>query len=338
MLQKAPSLAELISRLRAEDAPYFVYRGQQQDFEGPLVPSLYRGELCTNPLEQLDSLSRLREQGRVFHEFVKLPGIHTDFQKVQRLAVAEYTRHLFGFPLSQLLLQQYGINSEGLDVTRDLDVAATFASLPEGTVSNDLGVIFRFRTATTEFTLDKMLSSDFYNCPWFLDARSILSVIKTCETWGEAFQSFTDYKAEYAFRCLAGFSRKRPLDILKIPTETRTKSRIACQKAGLLFPDIILSDWYRTLRRKPPNDKSKKEGVNAVEDLRCREGAEIFYFQHNPDERISLNVNPKQLFPQQDSFLILLDAFLNEEEGIGQYQFHTEKWVVANRQGSHLLK
>ncbi|MCP4366880.1 MAG: FRG domain-containing protein [Deltaproteobacteria bacterium] len=331
-------LDQLLERLRREDTDHYVYRGQRKDWRGPLIPSLYRGQLNENPYLGWNPTTRLRERGSLFHELSVSGTMPEDSAYVARLQAVEYLRHLFGFPLSQLLAQQFGINSEGLDVTNDPDIATAFATSPISKETNQTGVIFRFHVLKCEWTSEYLVKTDLYSCPWFLSATDILSIINPCSNWGEATESFFNYKVEYAIRCNVGTSRDRPLSLLKLPHEASTASRIAKQKAGLIFPDMILSTFYKTLRNPPPKGKSEKDGMNAVEDIGKNENVETFYFKHQANESSMLNVNHELLFPKYDPFVTLLDAFLDSEKGVGQFFLNTELGVIQNRDASAFLK
>ena len=328
-----PSLKALVKHLLLEDDPNFVYRGQIRDYTGPLLPSLYRGLVMPKQIKLIEMQTRLRGKGSVFHElpFVEDKGS----EKSRRISVGEYLRHLFGFPISQLLLQQYGIYSEGVDVTKDVNVAAVFASTYKR--YDEPGIIFRFKVNCASILPKDIFHVNFYNCPWFIDAMDTLRVFPNCDSWQESLDSFKRYCGEYSLRCNAGFSRKRPLDILKFPWEMAANCRVARQHAGLIFPDMVLSARYNELNCSPPEGKTANRPHNLVEDLRYCAGIECFQFTHHTDEQDMLPYGIADLFPDEDLFYDLLTAFLDDEKSIGQLAFDTEQYVVRNRHGTDFL-
>ena len=331
-----PHLSDLLPQLVDEHEPGFVYRGQVVDYPGPLVPSRYREILAESPDKDIVLADRIRGYGRVFYQFAKLPSEPENAAYWSKVAVAEYARHLFGFPLSQLLLQQYGLDSEGLDVTSELGVAAYFASTDRSMDSHAHGVIFRFRVPAV--TKDRLYRNDFYDCPFYLGAQSILSVLESCDDWGEASESFKSYRGEYALRCKAGLSRSRPLHLLKLPVNSVAASRVARQRAGIVFPDMLLAPWYQSLRRRPPKVRSDGVDANSVADLRDVREVSVHRFEHKRDERQQIGVDKTELFPERDRLRDFLAAFLNKGGSPGELTFDTELMQIRRPDGDNFSK
>jgi len=120
------TLSKLIVKLKREDNGEYVYRGQNRLWPGPLVPSLYRGILDTEKTIDFQPHHRLRNIGTAFHlqDFSKFRQ-QIEFKR-PLLQMNGLFRDMFGYPVAQLLMQQFGYNSDSLDVTTDPLVAAFF--------------------------------------------------------------------------------------------------------------------------------------------------------------------------------------------------------------------
>ncbi|MGR9249103.1 FRG domain-containing protein [Rhizobium leguminosarum] len=135
----AESVHELLEWLRDQHQPGFLYRGQVNDYP-VLVPSFFR-PLVVNladpaPIVEIDSerfSAALKQSVR---------------NQIRNDMLSTLIRTC-GLGLGNIIAQQYGLTSETIDVTEDLDVAAFFATrrypgyyhVDEGGV----GVIYRFR-------------------------------------------------------------------------------------------------------------------------------------------------------------------------------------------------
>ena len=97
----------------AKDYP-FLYRGQDKEYDSvKCLPTLYRG----NPTDEEIFLERMR-----FIEFKKLLNSHP-------IVSGFYMRHGFNIDYEGLA-QHYGLKTEVLDFTDDLDTALFFAMCP----------------------------------------------------------------------------------------------------------------------------------------------------------------------------------------------------------------
>lgn len=334
-----PDFKSVLQRLRDEHGPGFLYRGQTSFWDGPLVPSLYRAQLDENAINNFDRAKRLRGVGSRFHQ-VKLSPPSSDL--AQRIEVITYLNHIFGYPMGQILAQQYGVHSEGLDVTSSVEVAAVFSkySLSKNAYldgSSTPGVIYRFTAAIDPPSLDDLSTLDFYNCAATILAVDTLGEIPQCNTLNEAVQSWFDYKVALGCAKLDNPSAKRPLTVLRIPKEALASSRVGRQHAGLLLPDILLSRFYSRLKKHPPAATVQDTDTNAVEDIGSRAGVEIFKFVHSKSDRRHLAVKPSFLFPEKDILNVLLTSFLRQD-AIGQFIFGTEFGPVAQYDGHNLIK
>ncbi len=335
-----PSLRELLGVLREEHKPGYVYRGQTRPWPGPLVPSIFRGLVQPEPIrERVDPQARLREFGRTFHR-VGPADESQGSDRSERMKLLDYLRHVFGFPLSQLLAQQCGIQSEGLDVTTSPDVAAFFAAFEFGSnrfVSGggEVGVVYRFEVPLRECSLGALARENFYSCPTYLDAQQALGSIGTCASWEEALRTFDEYQGEYAQRLFQSDAPARPLEVLRLPAGGRRAARVVQQQAGLLLPDFLLSKFYAAIDPPPPPGKAELPGLSAVEDLSARPGVEAFTFAHSEDDHRCLDVSPAQLLPKNDPFMILLYTFLLR---CTQFMFSTPHGIISNPGGHRFVQ
>jgi hypothetical protein len=104
---------------------------------------------------------------------------------------------------------------------------------------------------------------------------------------------------------------ERAFELIQFPVEAIIASRVFQQRAGLIFPDLILSRIYATLSKAPPPGKAVKDGLNAVEDISKRDGVERFPFRHSQHSKFHIRSYAARLFPRADGFHALLTAFLN---------------------------
>jgi len=129
-------LVSLLSYLEREDDGHFLYRGQVQRYPA-LVPSVYRRAIV--PGAEADPV--IAVDARRYHD-----AADTDHEKLAALSAAMAS---YGPTVGNIVAQQYGLDSEALDVTSDPRTAAFFASRRYPTYEpvepgGEPGVIFRF--------------------------------------------------------------------------------------------------------------------------------------------------------------------------------------------------
>jgi hypothetical protein len=281
---------------------------------------------------------RLRDVGSTFYELLPNDRINFSPSLQKCVQLNHYLNQLFGYPLGQILAQQCGITSEGLDVTSDPTVAAFFAIFDFRSgqfVEKGSGVIYRFNVKSEISKNLNLNVSTFYNCPSYLDAETVLSNIKQCDSWETAAKSFLEYNTAYQYALDKGESAERPLEVLTLPTQDVALSRVVQQRAGLLFPDMILSQVYRILGKQPPSGKAEKIGENAVEDLSSREGATEFLFKHSLRSKFIVPHSPQIVFPEHDPLLTMLKYFLGRA-GV-KYVLPTELGVLSDPGGFDMV-
>lgn len=303
------NLEDLLSFLIDEHKPYYYYRGQNFNWSGPLVPSNYRTFLSREPVKNINYSYRLRSIGRCFYETMFsqrksdiLPA-RVDFQI--------YLVMLFGYPLGNIFAQQCGLMSEGIDITHDPMIAALFSVfdfskwsfIEEGT-----GVIYRFSEKDYEDSEKDITKSSLYNVPTYLSALDILSSMKPCDSWKESFESFYEYGFQLSTLNYEGVIERYPLEILAIPKQDFLKCRVIRQRAGLAFPDFILSKDYNLLEKKPKPNKANYEGSSLIEDISKREGVDCFFFPHSTKSKYIVPHSPNSIYPQKDILTELLKS------------------------------
>jgi len=403
----APDISTLLGYLAATDheGP-FLYRGQNKEYDSPLVPSIYRPFLNSN--EIFDETSeffrcRLRNIGNRFvcrnmtasyfqalysalgidhdasetnkqlRQWVQLANssqfasdiAHFGWDRVmQELCSSEYfgdttinipqlkffiDRHhctliregiflnAFGYILGQIIAQQYGICSEVLDVTTDVNIAGFFAThlypdyqFIDVDIANkneyNIGVIYRFPYKGSGVHRDNILSHNYYCTPGALIVHDIMREFESDCTFREALVSMIIY---HNMHLTTG---ERHLELLRIPKGTVEQSRIGRQRAAILIPDELRLEKIVTeeLDYSDPNvraaaingtiminpNTTRVPVLHSIEDLRFREGIECFYFYHTntlPD----VCYTPDELWPNDaDSLLKIFLLILHEREEI----------------------
>ncbi|MBZ0276031.1 MAG: hypothetical protein K8I60_07805, partial [Anaerolineae bacterium] len=288
-------LSEIVAQLKAEHRPGYVYRGQIQEWM-PLLPSAYRRFALPDKTFAFQGSQRMRGTGEQF--VLYWPDVERmlapEAAPIYRMwsGVFAHLRNALGYALSNILAQQAGIQSEGVDVTEDVDVAAFFATHRfDGRyyypVEDGTGVIYRYAVTEPELTFDALRKWDFYSCPSYLPSHKIMKLFGTVETLRDCFRSVDDYCQQINWGVmfdLDAIRDKRPFEHLRMPRFTQYDSRIAHQSAGLLLPDYILTqDWaeedFAPDAAKMPLEVGK---LPAVENLALHPGTERFYFTHRP--------------------------------------------------------
>lgn len=313
---ECPSLEEALSRLESEANPGYVYRGQPACHGHLLYPSIYRGTLenlgpCTFELD-----ARLRGIGKLFLPLGAVPDTPDGMKTHRRMKTVTWLNHLFGYPFAQVLAQQFGLRSEGLDVTRNPDIAAFFAihngeHLNPIEVSAERGVIYRFPVSTATLTLTELEQQRLFDCPTYLDAASVLDLFDTCSTGTEIIESLFEYKVAMALMDLTQPIVRRPLHLIKMTEAARQSCRLARQKAGLLIGDMLLTEWYGSASPELPARLASRRGLPAIENIAYREGVTCFTFPHARSNSQLVTVKREDLFPVDDMLGVALVSFIH---------------------------
>jgi tetratricopeptide (TPR) repeat protein len=135
---------ELVRELKRTHRPGDLYRGQNLD-RPVMLPSLYRPlaadltkSVAVVPIDEKKWEELLRSDRRVQLKYSVFDQLIKDF----------------GIGLGNIVAQQYGLTSEALDVSHEIDVAAYFATRKYPVYSHiegpGAGVIYRFRELTSD--------------------------------------------------------------------------------------------------------------------------------------------------------------------------------------------
>lgn len=240
----------------------------------------------------------------------------------------------FGKSFGNVLAQQYGVSSECLDITSDLNVAAFFAThqyphYKDIVESDDIGVIYRIINNDGEdfirhAGIELLLSSNYLvqdNSPIPL----LFSSERSQHTDDEFKELDNKYKFETRITCThpviadyngvkriitAYFNERYPdIDIESL----FYSSRISKQKAGFFIPSFIFKSYVPSnLQIKKVSDKNivayhpsfviHKEKVG-IEDILTYPKIERFYFRHTKSVELDLS---RELWPSVD-----VDYFYN---------------------------
>lgn len=287
------TLGPLVERLRSEDDGSYAYRGQVREYSIPLVPCAYRPFI--NPAKHLEpTVSTLRSVPHArFVEYdlpvTGIPDVESRLEFQKRL-LGDAIRNALGFALKEVFCQQAGLNSEGLDVTTNLDVALFFAThayserryAPFSTSGE--GVLYRWRVETPAVSLDALNTWDFFQCPTYLPSRDILCLFDTCETVEEAVASIDEFRSAIGWGLFFDLDQvrgSRPFHLLRIPRRYLAASRIDKQSAGLLIPDALHNRFLEQFAQyRPAGCGGVWDGPCSVEDLGQSRGVEVFRFRH----------------------------------------------------------
>lgn len=311
----AKSLQELVDFLFSDRSPNHYYRGQVKKYDRN-APSGVRVSLTSNTETECWNL------------------LNTDFFQMRSDQVKAKTDlkgmvlRAFGRTVGNILCQQYGITSDAYDITSDPIIAAFFATrkYPDyahfsGDSENRLGIIYRLSfgqnqpdTKTIERTMNSMRYVIDDNVSLYftkiLDLRRAMLYGESLEK--ENLESFIDShipgeKAKIdIFRPTVYLSfdtikrmfvdKANELNMEGDHLEVFNRSRIAKQKAGILYPAYRHSALVAKNLKALPSDNGTLiaepdvaisiEGANAVFELNLNPKVECFYFKHSPNSKV----------------------------------------------------
>lgn len=330
------SLSALLDRLRSEHGVQYVYRGQAREWPGALVPSLYRPLTRSSSPFSYDGTDRLYASGTAF---VEEEPVHISWGRLQpheadqlrrHVLAAHELRHGLGYVLAQIFAQQAGLWSEGLDVTSSIDVAAFFATHDcvggrYVRVETGTGVIYRFTVQPRAMDIEALRRLDFYTCPTFLASEDIISLFAECDSLEDAIGWLTDYRSESMLRISKDRETarlNRPLEYIRFPRGSVPCSRIARQRAGLLMPDMVLSEFWSTTDVPAPRHKVAPRTQPWIEDLSQRTGTTKHYFSHLSEYEPGARLCREEVLPASDIICDLLRAWLSRAIGSNTWIFN----------------
>lgn len=331
MIYKA---TELYKKLTSEQVQGHYFRGQIQEYPGPLWPSNYRLFFRSEDCLTIEDDSRLRKSGNRFHlrmnyidwrRFNSQQEYNEFFLQFQlKDFVTAHTRNALGYPLSEAFFQQAGMRSEGLDVTDSVKIAFFFAIYEwekEGYRMKQYGsepcIIYRWYYDKIAWSFDMLNKYNYFNCPPLIPVKELLSLFGRCNTVEECEQSIEEYKAainwDLMFFDLTEIQGRRPFELIKLPQDLVQNCRVAQQQASLLVPDIVDSADFleRHMVTSPQVAEELTHGV-FVEDLAQNPTCERFYFDLESIEGLDWleDLTPEIIFPKDDLLFQLLRGWM----------------------------
>jgi hypothetical protein len=243
----------------------------------------------------------------------------------KRIDFVSLCRAELGYLLSQLFCQHCCLPTEGLDVTDTIDVAAFFAlyDYNSGNYVDEIeepGVIIRINIGNKNpLSIRKLKEIDFYSCPFYVSGIEILELLGRCETPSQSKQRFGAYfreKLNLEMTCenWEDFRKSRPLELIALPESELPMGRVMMQRAGLVFPDVLLPRSSNALPVPPPPGKTW-DGPQCIEDLALSDALEIFLFHHHSGNRAKIKYNPATVFPERDPIRSLLSNIIAAMSG-----------------------
>ncbi len=285
---------ELLDKLRSEHDESYFYRGQNRIFDYPLWPSMYRNVAVINKMQLPSEISKggrgknyaFRSNWLIGEKFQDEENIK--LRELKRLLMG-YARNALGYCLSEAMFQQAGWESEGLDITDNIEIALFFAmhyynrGIYEKDVNPNKKVIYRWKLKREDWDFNKLNKYNYYNCPALFPSKEILYNFENCDSEQEFYKSIAEYREAidwHGFFDYTFIDGKRPFEIIKIPKQWLEASRIVNQHAYLLFPDSISLDAFNA--NFSLGDKQCQEimsnGGSFIEDLSVAYECEKFTF------------------------------------------------------------
>lgn len=345
ILNPASSITELYEYLSKEHNKYYCYRGQVKEYDF-LVPSLYRKHIVSNKTYlsyENDALiindNYIDSNGVQHFGFLPVDATTDNFDELALIKLKEMRRLIkeFGGNIGNIFAQQYGLSSESIDITSNLDVACFFATHDYPTYDlynddNELGVIYRFKMQKTNYSfagieqIKNMLFDLTSPYPYLfsLNENSLdddeFNNIKSKYHLSKKIKGFTPfimidyYQIE---RIIESYiSNNKSCKFLK---EHLRNSRLYRQKGGYILPakyfDSVVPEkskpiYIDKLRRtvmKPGFAINQK--MIGIDDSSKYSFVEKFYFKHNSLQNPGLKVTKEYLWPSlEDDYIFYLIA------------------------------
>lgn len=274
------NIHDLVDFLKSSHQDGDLYRGQNRDYP-TMLPSFFRS--YAKDLASSNHIIEIDE-----NQFQQ--SIETDARVKLKFGVMNQIIKDFGLGLGNIIAQQYGVSSEALDVTSDIDVAAYFATRKYPSYSHisdsGVGVIYRFRGLESDalkesFSLlglnshfeSGMSSKGYYDffvhkdkTEWVFDRDKWWGFQPSIEekVWTPRF--ITDWSSLY--KCILTDEQKIPLNKSHyIEPYKRTFSwkltRFFSQSGGMIRPRIY---W----NSDTPSRFDVAKDQNEVQDIRLR--------------------------------------------------------------------
>ena len=332
--EPAENIDVLIEYLKKNHKHCYVYRGQIKDYD-TLLPSFYRDKISPIRLESSNNALKIIKQRNGFNHFIYYDYVNDSIRnKVKRVTMNKLMEN-FGKSFGKVLAQQYGVNSECLDITSDPSVAAFFAThqypyYNDVIESDDLGVVYRMISNDDEgfirhAGIELLLSSNY-----LVQDEKPIPLLFSSERSQHSDDEFKELDNRYKFETKVTCTRPVIVDYSGVKQIVTTyfeekypnidieshfhTSRISKQKAGFFIPSFIFESYVpANLQIKKITDRKivayypsfviHKEKV-AVEDILSYSKIEKFYFRHV--KSVKLDYSREKLWPSID-----MDYFYN---------------------------
>jgi len=247
----------------------------------------------------------------------RLPVWKKQIDSYHRIAIRnDAFLNAFGYVLGSTLAQQYGLSSEALDVTTDLNVAVFYATHAFPTYAlasaeigeaggSRTGVIYRFPRPEASVTKGALNSYNYYSAPGSIVVEDVLRLFEVpgC-TLSSSLQSFREY---HDLRRATG---ERDLGRLRLPQGSVANGRVGRQHAAVIIPDELRDEAAPGLLpdklgfgRLIMGEGQGAPVLASLEDIRYREGVRAYFFRH-------AGVSPDPEFTAQDLWPNSTDALL----------------------------
>ena len=336
----AENINVLTDYLKKNHKDCYVYRGQTTDYD-TLLPSFYRNKLKSFRLESSNnSLNTIQQRNR-FNYFIHYnPANDSKRNKAKRITMNQLMEN-FGKSLGNVLAQQYGINSECLDITSDPNVAAFFATHQyphylNAVESDNLGVIYRIINNNDNNSLQHAGIELALSANYLVQDNKPIPLLYSSERYQYSDDEFKELNNKYNFETNITCTRPIIADYNGVKQIITTyfaekypdvdieslfyTSRISKQKAGFVIPSFIFESYVpanlqiisfldNRIEAYNPSFVIHKEKVG-IEDILIYPNIERFYFRHT--KSIESHYSREELWPsvEVDYFYNLLYSLL----------------------------
>ena len=228
----------------------YLYRGQTQKYERPyIIPSVYRGLYQYKKVTDYVPVHvRIRGNENDFYEQIYNGKPIPMGYKCSRIAAAT-VNNVFGYPLTQALLQQAGYKSEGVDVTTDLGIALFFAT---HTCKNGKyylktdydrvkSVLFAWEKPKAD--PEEIMYQNFYTCPQYIPSLEIMKSFDSCAGMEEFVSSLKEF---FAAVCEILISSTPPA---YLPRGARSEGAFICAPGDPPEAQLSAGDCHPLLKR-----------------------------------------------------------------------------------------
>lgn len=327
----AKNINVLVEYLKNIETNDFVYRGQIADYDS-LLPSFYRKKISKSRFDQ-NTHKTLYQYDKNNH-FLNYEPTKDSAQNIAKRVTMNELMKNFGKSLGNVMAQQYGINSECLDITSDINVAAFFAThtwphYDKVHTSDRLGVIYRIPCSPYKPLQHAGIELDL-SAVYLANDNSRIPLLFSSFKYQHTEAEFQKHLETYKLRLCCTISKplicnhEHTIDIFKsyfnekyreIDIESLySTTRISRQKGGFIIPSFVFDSYVpshlketeiHNIKVYSPSFVIHKEKV-VIEDILAFPRIEKYYFYH--DSNIKSTLSREYLWPskEEDYFYNLL--------------------------------